>query len=49
MKKRAAVMLGIDPRNMPYLLRKHHLHDGRGQTIPWWRGMRSPASLPAPP
>lgn len=27
-KKQAAIMLGIDPRNMPYLLRKHHLHDG---------------------
>ncbi|MGH8605084.1 MAG: helix-turn-helix domain-containing protein [Gammaproteobacteria bacterium] len=26
-KKRAAVMLGIDPRNMPYLLRKHRLGD----------------------
>lgn len=26
-KKRAAVMLGIDPRNMPYLLRKHRLRD----------------------
>ena len=24
-KKRAAAMLGIDPRNMPYLLRKHSL------------------------
>jgi two-component system, NtrC family, response regulator AtoC len=24
-KKNAAVMLGIDPRNLPYLLRKHHL------------------------
>ena len=27
-KKQAADMLGIDPRNMPYLLRKHQLHDG---------------------
>ena len=27
-KKLAAGMLGIDPRNMPYLLRKHHLHKG---------------------
>lgn len=27
-KKQAALMLGIDPRNMPYLLRKHHLRDG---------------------
>lgn len=27
-KKQAAIMLGIDPRNMPYLLRKHHLHGG---------------------
>jgi transcriptional regulator with GAF, ATPase, and Fis domain len=27
-KKLAADMLGIDPRNMPYLLRKHHLHKG---------------------
>jgi two-component system response regulator AtoC len=27
-KKQAAAMLGVDPRNMPYLLRKHHLHDG---------------------
>ncbi|MGH8592910.1 MAG: helix-turn-helix domain-containing protein, partial [Gammaproteobacteria bacterium] len=26
-KKQAAVMLGIDPRNMPYLLRKHRLRD----------------------
>ncbi|MGH9959869.1 MAG: helix-turn-helix domain-containing protein, partial [Pyrinomonadaceae bacterium] len=26
-KKRAAVMLGIDPRNMPYLFRKHRLRD----------------------
>ncbi|MGH8658874.1 MAG: helix-turn-helix domain-containing protein [Gammaproteobacteria bacterium] len=26
-KKRTAVMLGIDPRNMPYLLRKHRLGD----------------------
>ena len=26
-KKRAALMLGIDPRNMPYLLRKHRLRD----------------------
>lgn len=24
-KKNAAVMLGVDPRNLPYLLRKHHL------------------------
>ena len=24
-KKHAAAMLGIDPRNMPYLLRKHRL------------------------
>ena len=24
-KKQAAAMLGIDPRNLPYLLRKHHL------------------------
>ncbi|MGH8537621.1 MAG: helix-turn-helix domain-containing protein, partial [Gammaproteobacteria bacterium] len=27
-KKQAAAMLGIDPRNMPYLLRKHRLRDG---------------------
>jgi len=27
-KKQAAAMLGIDPRNMPYLLRKHQLRDG---------------------
>ncbi len=27
-KKQAADMLGIDPRNMPYLLRKHQLRDG---------------------
>jgi PAS domain S-box-containing protein len=27
-KKQAAIMLGIDPRNMPYLLRKHHLDGG---------------------
>jgi two-component system, NtrC family, response regulator AtoC len=27
-KKRAASMLGIDARNLPYLLRKHHLDDG---------------------
>jgi DNA-binding NtrC family response regulator len=27
-KKQAAVMLRIDPRNLPYLLRKHHLGDG---------------------
>ncbi len=26
-KKEAAIRLGIDPRNMPYLLRKHHLRD----------------------
>ena len=26
-KKRAADMLGIDPRNLPYLLRKHHLDE----------------------
>lgn len=27
-KKHAALMLGIDARNLPYLLRKHHLDDG---------------------
>ncbi len=27
-KRQGATMLGIDPRNMPYLLRKHHFHDG---------------------
>lgn len=27
-KKQAADMLGIDPRNMPYVLRKHQLRDG---------------------
>lgn len=27
-KKHAASMLGIDARNLPYLLRKHHLDDG---------------------
>lgn len=27
-KKQAAVMLRIDPRNLPYLLRKHHLSEG---------------------
>jgi PAS domain S-box-containing protein len=26
-KKRAADLLGIDPRNLPYLLRKHHLDE----------------------
>lgn len=30
-KKRAADMLGIDPKNLPYLLRKHHLDE---KTIP---------------
>jgi hypothetical protein len=24
-QKRAAAMLGVDARNLPYLLRKHHL------------------------
>jgi len=27
-KKRAAAMLGVDARNLPYLLKKHHLDDG---------------------
>ncbi|MEO8133382.1 MAG: sigma 54-interacting transcriptional regulator, partial [Betaproteobacteria bacterium] len=27
-KKQAAAMLGIDARNLPYLLRKHHLDEG---------------------
>ena len=28
-KKRAAAMLGVDARNLPYLLRKHHLDEHR--------------------
>lgn len=33
-KKQAAAMLGIDPRNLPYLMRKHHLYDGLGSKQP---------------
>jgi len=32
-KKRAAAMLGVDARNLPYLLRKHHLDDGAGSDV----------------
>ena len=32
-KKRAAEMLGVDARNLPYLLRKHHLDEGAGSDV----------------
>lgn len=32
-KKHAASMLGIDARNLPYLLRKHHLDDGERANV----------------
>ena len=32
-KKRAAAMLGMDARNLPYLLRKHHLDEGSNSDV----------------
>jgi two-component system, NtrC family, response regulator AtoC len=32
-KKQAAALLGIDPRNLPYLLHKHHLSDASGDRL----------------
>ena len=32
-KKHAALMLGIDARNLPYLLRKHHLVEGASSNV----------------